>query len=215
MVETLKETGQYENTVIIITSDNGPVLFDGYWESAIESNGNHTPAGPWRGGKYSRWEGGTRVPLIVSWPKKTSPCVSDAIISQVDLYASIASLIKEAMPENAGKDGKNLLSALLGKTQQGREYVIQEALTQIAVRKDNWKYIPPGSITERGGIGIWHKKTVAEPGMLFYLTEDPSESNNLAAKYPEKVKELRQVIMNVAPEKLTGGKKLDKKQLGF
>ena len=221
LVETLKETGQYENTLIVITSDNGPVLFDGYWDAAIESQGTHDASGPWRGGKYSRWEGGTRVPFIVTWPGKSKPGISDAIVSQVDLYASVAELIGKPVPANAGQDGQNVLSTFLGETEEGREYVIQEALTQIAVRKGSWKYIPPGSITERQGIMTWKegsgwKKTpVEEPGLLFHLTEDSTESRNLAAHYPEKVEELRQIIMTVAPGKAAGQKKFDKKQLGF
>ncbi|VGO20690.1 sulfatase family protein [Pontiella sulfatireligans] len=221
LVQTLKETGQYENTLIVITSDNGPVLFDGYWEAAIERQGTHDASGPWRGGKYSRWEGGTRVPFIVTWPGKSKPGISDAIVSQVDLYASVAALIGKPVPENAGQDGENLLPTLLGDSLDGREYVIQEALTQIAVRKGNWKYIPPGSVTERLGIMTWEegsgwKKTnVAEPGLLFHLSEDPTEEHDLAAKYPNRVQEMRDIIMQVAPEKATGQKQLDKKQLGF
>ncbi len=215
IVSTLKEIGQYENTLIVITSDNGPVLFDGYWEGAIEKQGTHKPAGPWRGGKYSRWEGGTRVPFIVSWPGQVKPGISDALISQVDLFATIAALIGKPMPANGGQDSQNLLPVILGETELGREYVIQEALTQIAVRKGNWKFIPPGSITERGGIGIWNKTEVDEPGLLFHLVEDPGETRNLAALYPEKVAEMRDIILQVAPEKISGQKELDKKQLGF
>jgi len=215
LVEALKANGQYENTLIVVSSDNGPVLFDGYWEGAIELQGKHKAAGPWRGGKYSRWEGGTRMPLIVSWPGKVKPGISEALVSQVDLFASIAALIGKPMPAKAGTDGENLLPALLGESQQGRQYIIQEALTQIAVRKGNWKYIPPGSVTERGGIGEWIKTEVDEPGLLFHLAEDPGETRNLAALYPDKVEEMRQIILRIAPEKATGKKKLDKKQLGF
>ncbi len=221
LVRALKDSGQYENTLIVITSDNGPVLFDGYWEAAIERQGAHDASGPWRGGKYSRWEGGTRVPFIVTWPGKSRPGISDAIVSQVDLYASVASLIGQPLPANAGQDGADLLPTLLGETEEGREYVIQEALTQVAVRKGNWKYIPPGSVTDRLGIMTWKegsgwKKThVAEPGLLFHLTEDPTEQNNLAAKYPNRVQEMRDIIVKVAPEKAVGEAGLNKKQLGF
>jgi arylsulfatase A len=215
LVETLKATGQYNNTLIVITSDNGPVLFDGYWDGAIENQGDHDASGPWNGGKYSRWEGGTRVPFIVVWPGQSKPGISDAIVSQVDLYASVAALIGKPVPAHAGQDGQNVLPALLGESLQGRDYVVQEALTQIAVRKGNWKYVPPGSVTERGGIGEWIKTEVDEPGLLFNLTEDPGETRDLAAVYPERVKEMHDIIMTVAPEKAGGQKKLDKKQLGF
>ncbi len=215
LVDELKKAGVYENTLIVISSDNGPVLFDGYWDGALERQGGHKAAGPFRGGKYSRWEGGTRMPLIVSWPGKVTPHVSDAIISQVDLFASIAALIEKPMPVDAGADGQNVLPALLGQSDVGRDYVIQEALTQIAVRKGDWKYIPPGSVTERGGIGEWKETKVDEPGLLFHLSEDPAEQNNVADQYPAKLEELRQIIVDVAPEKATGNKNLDKKQLGF
>ena len=215
LVETLKETGQYQNTLIVITSDNGPVLFDGYWDGALEKNGDHRPAGPWRGGKYSRWEGGTRVPFIVSWPERCKPGTSEAIVSQVDLYASIAALIGQPVPENAGQDGENVLSALLGETDQGRDYVIEEALSQVAVRKGDWKYIPPGSVSVRGGLEEWIKTEVQEPGLLFNLAEDPGETHDLSAIYPDKLEELRQIIYTVAPDKASGQKQLNKKQLGF
>jgi arylsulfatase A-like enzyme len=155
------------------------------------------------------------MPFIVSWPGRVKPGISDALVSQVDLFASIAALIGQPMPSNGGGDSENILPALLGQSETGRDYVVQEALTQIAVRKGNWKFIPPGSITERGGIGVWHKTEVNEPGLLFHLSEDPGETRNLAARYPEKVEEMMQIILQVAPEKAAGQKKLDKKQLGF
>ena len=88
-----------------------------------------------------------------------------------------------------------------GKSETGREYVIQEAIGEIAVRKGNWKYIPPGSITERGGIDTWNKTRVPEPGFLFHLSEDPGETKNLSWKYPNKVR-LRKIIFNIDPSKL-------------
>ncbi len=62
--------------------------------AALERQSTHLASGPWRGGKYSRWEGGTRVPFIVTWPGTSKPAISDAIVSQVDLYASIVSFRK-------------------------------------------------------------------------------------------------------------------------
>ena len=201
LVETLKEMGQYDNTLIIVSSDNGPVLFDGYWDGAIENAGNHKAAGPFSGSKYSRWEGGTRVPLIVSWPARVAPGISEALISQVDFLSTFAALVGKSLPDRASNDGENVLPALLGESEEGREYLIQEALSELAVRKGDWKYLPPGNIRERKGIGSYKNTTVQEPGLLFHLAEDPAETRNLAAQYPAKLQELRNIIAELAPSK--------------
>ena len=115
VVEELKKRGIYKDTIMIISSDNGPVLFDGYWEGAIEKNGDHNAGGPWRGGKYSRWEGGTRMPFIVSWPGKIKPGISNALVTQTDFFASFAALIGQEVPKGAAPDSVNVLPALLGE----------------------------------------------------------------------------------------------------
>lgn len=204
IILALEENGLRENTLVILTSDNGPVLFDGYWDGAIERNGDHKPAGPWRGGKYGRWEGGTRMPFIVSWPGRIQPGISDAIVSQVDLFASIAALLGEPMPRGASPDSQNVLAALMDDSADGREYVIEEALGELAIRKGNWKFIPrggSGAVRHRLGIDSNENTPVPPGGFLFHLSEDPGERNNLAARYPEKVKELMAILRDVAPEK--------------
>ena len=100
-----------ENTLVILTSDNGPVVDDGYRDDAVEKLGGHKPAGPWRGGKYSNFEGGTRVPFIVRWPGHVAPGTSDALVSQVDLLASFAALAGQKLspadaPDSVGPDGR-------------------------------------------------------------------------------------------------------------
>ena len=70
LMETLDQLGLTENTLIILSSDNGPVVDDGYKDKAEELLNGHTPSGPWRGNKYSAFEGGTAVPVIVRWPQK-------------------------------------------------------------------------------------------------------------------------------------------------
>ncbi|MCB1120478.1 MAG: arylsulfatase [Verrucomicrobiae bacterium] len=204
IISTLEENGLRENTLVVLSSDNGPVLFDGYWDGAIERNGDHKPAGPWRGGKYSRWEGGTRMPFIVSWPGRIKPGISDALVSQVDLFASIAALIGKPMPRGSSKDSQNVLEALLGNAESGRDYQIEEALGELAIRKGNWKFIPPGgsgAVRHRLGIDANENTPVPPGGFLFHLTEDPGETNNLAGRYPDKVKELLGILKEVAPEK--------------
>lgn len=96
---TLEEQGLTENTIVIITSDNGPVVDDGYQDQAVELLGDHRPWGPFRGGKYSAFEAGTRIPMILYWPGKIKAGnVSDALVSHIDLIASFASLLQTSLP---------------------------------------------------------------------------------------------------------------------
>ena len=204
IVLTLKENGLTDKTMVILSSDNGPVLFDGYWDGAIERNGDHKAAGPWRGGKYGRWEGGTRMLFIVSWPGKIKPGISEAIVSQVDLFASIAALIDKPVPAGVAEDSQNMLPALLGASPNGRDYLVEEALGELAIRQGNWKYIPrgkSGTIRYRLGIDKNENTPIPKGGFLFNLTEDPGEQRNLASHYPEKVRELRAILEQEAPGK--------------
>ena len=72
-MKTLEQEGILENTLIVFSSDNGPVLNDGYYDDAVEKIGNHDPKGGLRGGKYSIFEAGTRVPFITYWKGKIKP----------------------------------------------------------------------------------------------------------------------------------------------
>lgn len=194
LMDKLRELGLEENTLILFSSDNGPVLYDGYFDGAAERNGDHRPAGPWRGGKYSAWEGGTRMPFIVSWPGTIAPSVSDALISQVDLLASLAALVNVKVPTGTAADSMNLLPALMGKSETGRDYLIQQGVKMEAIRKGPWKYLPEGKVTNRGKIGEFVTDKIDAPGALYYLPEDPGETRNVAHLYPAKVKELRALL---------------------
>ncbi len=189
LVRTLAEHGLAENTLIILSSDNGPVLNDGYKDLANEKLGDHKPAGPFRAGKYSIFEGGTRMPFIVNWPKRVkSGGTSDAIVGQIDLLASLAALTGQPLADADAPDSINVLSALLGESKTGRDHIIQHA-RQLAIRAGRWKYIPQaGGI--RDNLGPWTKVKAPETGFLFDLAVDPGETTNLASKNPEKVKEL-------------------------
>jgi arylsulfatase A-like enzyme len=104
-VKTLEQEGLLENTLIILSSDNGPVVNDGYDDDAVEKLGDHKPWGPLRGGKYSLFEAGTRVPFITCWKGRITPEVSDALVCQVDLLSSIARLVgsqKTGQPRASG-----------------------------------------------------------------------------------------------------------------
>jgi arylsulfatase A-like enzyme len=188
VVQKLEELGLTENTLIILSSDNGPVLDDGYKDQANELLGDHKPAGPLRAGKYSLFEGGTRMPFIVSWPGTIEPGVSDALVSQVDFPASLAALTGQSLPADAAPDSTNVLPALLGKSDTGRDHIVQHA-GGIALRVGDWKYIPPGGTRDQ--LGPWRQVKFDQPGALFNLAEDPGETTNLADQHPDRLREMR------------------------
>ena len=118
LMAELKELGLLENTMVIFTSDNGPVLNDGYKDGAPELAGDHKPAGGLRGGKYSLFDGGTHIPLFVYWKGKIQPVVSNALVCQMDLFASLAKLIDQPLEQTL--DSQELLATFMGESQKGR-----------------------------------------------------------------------------------------------
>ena len=200
IVAALERLQLRDNTLILISSDNGPVLDDGYQDDAVAKLGAHKPAGPWRGGKYSLFEGGTRVPFITYWPDKIKPGVSDALVSQVDLLASCAALTGQEFSLAESPDSQNVLPALLGQSTQGRELVIEHA-GGLALRQGNWKFIPPGRTRDQ--LGPWENVNIPEPGFLFDLAHDPGETNNLALTQSAKREELRRNLAKIRRDSVT------------
>ncbi|GAB3657176.1 sulfatase-like hydrolase/transferase [Echinicola sediminis] len=197
IMKALKESGREENTIVIFTSDNGPILDDGYVDYARELVGNHRPAGPFKGTKYSVFEGGTRVPTIVHWPDRVKPGVSDALLSQVDLYASLAHLIGHEITAGEAPDSKELLGAWMGEIGKGRDFLLEEAYT-FGLRFKHWKYIQP----RPGNVPQWLKDKYVDPGFspdeqLYDLAVDPYETNNLAAKHPEVVAKMKKRLEEI------------------
>lgn len=190
IVRIVEEAGLAENTMIIFTSDNGPVYTDGYQDgssvkrSSASNDKGHYAAGPFRGGKYQIYEGGTRVPLIVSWPGHIKPGTSAALVSHLDFLCSFAALLGLNVPANEAIDSRNILSTLLGESKEGNEYIIEQA-AEIALRHKGWKYIGPRLAPD------W--RPVIEPG-LFNLDESPGETNNLIQIYPERASEMSEKL---------------------
>lgn len=185
IVKQLKRLNLYDNTIIIFSSDNGPVLDDGYKDEAVEKNNGHKPAGVLRGWKMDVYEGGNRVPFIVHWNKKIKPGVSDALISQMDLLQSFAFFHKIKINTNEATDSKNMWGALTGTDKKGRTTYVVEGYENLAIIREGWKYIP-----------AFRK----EKEQLYYLTDDLSEKNNLAETRPDKVKQLQQLLEKIKEE---------------
>lgn len=207
LIRTLESEGLLENTLIILSSDNGPVLNDGYWDESDTRNGSHTPAGPLRGGKYSLFQAGTRVPFIAYWQGHIQPTVSDAVLSQVDLFSSLASLVGS---ETRGPDSEDLLEVLLGKESKGREELILEATGRTALRKGDWLFIPPYEgppVAEEVQIELGNSPEF----QLYHLSEDVGEQNNLAAREPEKLKEMIDAFARIRGETSPEAEKLELK----
>ncbi len=172
----LSEAGYAEeDCLIIFTSDNGPVISDGYEDGARRDCAGHNPAAPWSGGKYGLYEGGTRLPFIVHWPGQVKPGRSAALMSQADLARTLATLVgvEEQIPAGELMDSQSQLPALLGHSPTGRhELVVQNVGTALALRMGQYKYIP------------------GRQPQLYDLATDPAEQHNLATQRPELVEQM-------------------------
>jgi arylsulfatase A-like enzyme len=183
-----------DRTLVIFTSDNGPVLDDGYADSAVEKLGDHKPAGPLRGGKYSLYEGGTRVPFVVRWPARIKPGVSDALVSQVDFVATFAELTGQELPRDAAPDSLPQLASLVGESRTGREHLIEHA-GGLAIRQGPWKYLAPGGAgAKKGKAARQNAGKAPAGGELFNLAADLGETKNIAAANPQVVAELSALL---------------------
>jgi len=192
IVSALEKQKLLDNTLIVFTSDNGAVVDDGYQDEAVAKLGAHRPNGPLRGGKYSRFEGGTRIPFITHWPRRIRPDVSDALIGQVDLPRSLATL---ASATCNSPDSENVLPALLGENKRGRDVLVEQS-GSLALRAGAWKYIEPskGARIDRN-VNI---ELGADPEpQLYNLASDLGETRNLAAAEPARVREMAATLAAV------------------
>lgn len=181
VIKALKETGQYDNTLILFTSDNGGHLPD------MANNGKL------RDGKQSMYEGGLRVPTVVVWPGKTA---KGSFTSQVNTSMDVYPTLLEIAGVNAADkiDGRSFLPTLLGDEfpEQRELYFVRReggitygGKAYHALRKGDWKLL---------------QNNPYQPLELYNLKEDPYEKNNLVKAYPEKVKELNSVMMEFIQE---------------
>lgn len=193
-LDALERLDLAENTIVIFSSDNGPVLDDGYDDQAFELSRkhDHRPAGPLRGGKYSMYDGGTRVPFILRWPEKVDAGETQALVSHVDFYASIARLLEQPHQPEAAPDSFDVLSALLGEDSQGREELVVEGIgAKTVIRQGARVFIPPhegpryrGNTGNETGNSIWPQ--------LYDLSDDISQIYNRAFENPDEIQRMGQ-----------------------
>lgn len=188
IVRTLEEQGLLENTIIILTSDNGPVLDDGYQDQAEELVGEHSPTGGLRGGKYSAFEGGTRVPFIVHWPAEIQEGgTRDALLSQIDFLDVMASLVGVGKGKALSPDGQPEQKATwFGAEGEGRSYAIGMAQNHtLTLRTPQWKFIEP-----KGGAAMipWGPKIETgystSPQLFQRVNGEYDETTNKASQHP-------------------------------
>ena len=195
IVRILKEQGLEKNTMIVFCSDNGPVGDDGYKDGALEFMGDHKPAGPYKGGKYSIFEGGTRTPFITWWPGTIKPGVSDEVVCTIDLTTSLASHLGLSLPEESYIDSLDVMDALLGKEgAKGRDHLIQQdngGKGNFGFRKGKWKLLRHAKKMARN---VKVEERLAGENvdrlMLVDLEKDPGERVNLAKSNPEMTEKL-------------------------
>ncbi len=190
ILRTLDRLGLADNTLILLSSDNGPVIDDGYQDQAVEKLGDHKPSGPFRGGKYSKFEAGTRVPFVVRWPAKVKPGVSDAIVSQIDLLASFSKLLGVSFDATSAPDSRDVLAALLGESSTGRESVVLQGSAQLALRSGKWKWIEGSNGPAKNANTNTELGNATQP-QLYDLESDVGERKNVASQFPDIAKRLQ------------------------
>lgn len=194
VIAALEKKGILDNTLVIFTSDNGGVMDDGYEDFAP---GDYKMNAPLRGTKGTLFEGGHRVPFIARWPSKIKAGTeSAALIAHVDMPASFCALTGAEMPQEGCLDSLNVLPALLGESHVGRTQFIAHVggiKGPLAIREGNWKFIQPGA-GQYGKAAQGNETKPAPKGLLYNLTTDPAEENNLAEQLPDRVHELSETI---------------------
>lgn len=189
VLSALERLGMTENTLVVFTSDNGPV-----WFPKDRKRFDHRATDKYRGMKGDAWEGGHRMPFVARWPGRIQAgSASDETISFVDMMATFAAITGSPLPEGAGPDSYNVLPAFLGNTgaEPIREALVHDAVQFDAIRQGPWKLI-----RGRGSGGFINEPTQRDPepgepeGQLYNLAEDPREQNDLYAEYPQVVDRL-------------------------
>ncbi len=202
ITQKLEELGLSKNTLIIITSDNGPVLDDGYDDKAEELAGTHKPGGPFRGGKYSAFEAGSVVPFIVSWPGHVKKGESKALVSQIDAVATLAKIAGAKLPDGAAPNSMDMSKTWLGKSKESRPYAVKMAANHaLVLRKDNWKYIEPCNGGPMISFGPKIESGYLNSPQLYRIDNSAYEADNVASLNVQIVKECQTIIDGLRKKK--------------
>lgn len=203
LLDTIEKLGIADNTLVILSSDNGPEVTS---VQRMRADYGHDGARPWRGVKRDDWEGGHRVPFLVRWPGKVKPGTTSAqLTSLTDVMATLAAVVGAELPSDAAEDSYNMLPAWLGQdTGPIRPYLLQQAFrgpSSLSIRKGKWKYLDH---TGSGGNAYDKDPSLkpydlpetapGAPGQLYDLEADPGETRNLYFDRPRIVEELKALL---------------------
>lgn len=196
LVEAIDRAGQAENTIVIVTSDNGASPVAGLEDLAAQG---HDSSNGWRGVKADIWEGGHREPFIVRWPAVVEAnTTSDHLISHADVFATLSEVLGEQLPDTAAEDSVSQFGVWQGTDLPARDDVVASSGGGgLAIRKGDWKLecvIDGDGFTSLMAQPTGEEATRYEPAQLYNLADDPGEQNNLIDDYPEKVAELSQLL---------------------
>jgi len=199
VLRAIEENDFYDNTIVIFTSDNGPE----YYAYDRIRKYNHRSMGPFRGLKRDIWEGGHRVPFVIRWPGHIKPgSESNALISQIDVMATVAAIVGYKLPTGTAEDSQNQLPVLLDQAPEIRKVLVHNTFeNRYAIRRDHWVLIdgPSGghtSVPEWFDDEFGYRKN-ALPGALYDLNSDPAQKNNLYARHPQLVKALQHLLSEI------------------
>ncbi len=204
LLTALRESGLESNTIVIFSADNGPENY----AYARDAKFDHWSAAPFRGLKRDIYEGGHHVPFLIRWPGVTKPgAVTDALIGQVDLMATLAAALDFKLPADAAADSHNFLPWLKGeqKSSPRVSMVHNTSAKKYAFRHGDWLLVDDSTGAARLAPAEWNNKHKYEPEdkqqvELYNLKEDIGQRHNLAEKHPDKVKELQAALAKTREE---------------
>lgn len=206
LLQALKDTDQENETIVIFSADNGPERY----AYARDEKFDHWSAAPFRGLKRDIYEGGHHVPFMIRWPGVTKPnSVCDALVSQIDLFATLADYLNFELPDDAAEDSHSLQPLLHGTADSVRtSHVHNTRKDQYAIREGDWLLVNTASGYVSGRNQAWEKKHGYRPDdggdvELYNLREDIGQRINLAEKNPERVNRMRALLKKIRQQGYT------------